>query len=147
MPKAGKQQLSSGQSKELLSILKNRFEKNTNRHNGINWADVQAQLEASPAKLWSMEQREASGGEPAVVVYDKKTGEYVSVDCSAESPKSRRSFCYDRTALNARKEHKPQISALDAAEEMGIELLSAEQYRHLQELGEFDTKTSSWILT
>ena len=139
--------LSSEQRAELLKTLKARFEKNMNRHKGLDWAKVQARLEASAEKLWSLNEMESSGGEPDVVGHDKKTGEYSFYDCSAESPKGRRSVCYDRAALDARKEHKPKDSALDMATAMGIELLTEEQYRELQKLGEFDLKTSSWITT
>ena len=139
--------LSSAQREELLSALKTRFEKNMNRHNGLAWAKVQAKLEASPEKLWSLHEMERTGGEPDVVGADKKTGEYVFYDCAAESPKDRRSVCYDREALESRKEHKPKNSAVGMAAEMGIELLTEEQYRELQQLGKFDTKTSSWVKT
>jgi hypothetical protein len=135
------------QGKELLQTLKTRFEKNMSRHKGIEWAKVQAKLEANPEKLWSLDEMEVSGGEPDVVGQDKKTGEYIFFDCSAESPNGRRSLCYDREALNARKEHKPKNSAIDMATEMGIEILTEEQYRDLQKLGNFDTKTSSWVKT
>ncbi|MBO9204175.1 MULTISPECIES: DUF4256 domain-containing protein [Niastella] len=145
--KETKKELSADQRTDLLTILKTRFEKNKGRHKGIEWADVQARLEASPKKLWSLDDMEITGGEPDVVGYDKKTDEYIFVDCSAESPKGRRSLCYDRKALDSRKEHKPQDSAMDVAAAMGIELLTEEQYRALQQLGEFDTKTSSWIVT
>jgi len=142
-----KKKFSSEQQKELFSSLKARFEKNMNRHKGIEWAKVQAKLEANPEKFWSLNEMERTGGEPDVVDYDKKTGEYIFYDCSAESPKDRRSLCYDRDALNSRKEAKPKDSAVNMAAAMGIELLSEEQYRELQQLGEFDTKTSSWIIT
>ncbi len=142
-----KNKLSPGQSGELLNILKARFEKNMKRHKGLDWDKVQARLEAHGAKLWSLEEMERTGGEPDVVGHDKKTGEYIFYDCSAESPKGRRSLCYDRKALDARKENKPANSAMDMAREMGIELLTEEQYRGLQQLGEFDTKTSSWVAT
>ena len=145
--KTNKKKLSSEQSKELLSILKSRFEKNMKRHKGIEWSKVQSKLEAHPEKLWSLDDMEASGGEPDVVGHDKKTGEYIFYDCSAESPKDRRSLCYDRRALDSRKEHKPKNSAMDMAADMGIEILTEEQYRELQELGEFDTRTSSWVKT
>lgn len=149
MAKTKKQsgKLSADQTEELLDVLQKRFEKNMKRHKGIAWADVQARLEAHPAKLWSLDEMETTGGEPDVVGYDKKTGEYIFYDCSAETPKGRRSVCYDREALDARKEHKPANSALDLAEEMGIEILTEEEYRALQTLGEFDLKTSSWIKT
>ncbi len=145
--KNNKNKLSPEQSEELIGILKNRFEKNMKRHKGLEWSNVQAKLAANPKKLWSLDEMEISGGEPDVVGHDKKTGEYIFCDCSAESPKGRRSLCYDRDALNGRKEHKPLNSALDMAADMGIELLTEEQYRQLQELGEFDTKTSSWVKT
>src|SRR5574338_340389 len=135
------------QHEELLSALKARFEKNMNRHEGFEWAAVRARLEASPGKLWSLNEMERTGGEPDVVGYDKKTGEYVFYDCSAESPKGRRSLCYDREALESRKEFKPEDSAMDMAAAMGIEILTEEQYRELQKLGHFDTKTSSWVET
>lgn len=135
------------QHEELLTLLKDRFEKNMKRHAGLKWADVLAKLEAKPEKLWSLSEMEQTGGEPDVVGLDDKTGEYLFFDCSAESPKGRRSLCYDRDALNARKEHKPANSAMDLAAFMGIELLTEEQYQLLQTLGEFDTKTSSWIIT
>jgi Protein of unknown function (DUF4256) len=139
--------LSASQRDELLSILKNRFEKNMNRHKAVEWAHVQKKLEENPGKLWSLNEMEKTGGEPDVVGYDKKTNEYVFYDCSAESPKGRRSICYDHEALKKRKEHKPENSAIEMAKDMGIELLTEEQYRELQQLGEFDLKTSSWILT
>lgn len=142
-----KKKLTADQRSALLSIVKARFEKNMNRHKGIEWTKVQARLEANADKLWSLSEMERTGGEPDVVGYDKKTGEYIFFDCSAESPKDRRSICYDRQALDSRKEHKPKSSALDMAAAMGIELLSEEQYRALQQLGNFDTKTSSWIAT
>jgi hypothetical protein len=142
-----KKKLSSEQREELLGALKERFEKNMDRHKGVEWAKVQAKLEADAEKLWSLSEMERTGGEPDVVGYDKKTGEYVFYDCSAESPKGRRSICYDREALEARKEHKPKDSAINMANEMGIEILTEEQYRELQKLGEFDTKTSSWVKT
>lgn len=141
-------ELSSEQSEELLGILKSRFEKNMNLHPGLEWAQVQARLEeAGRDKLWSLSEMERTGGEPDVAGYDPKTGEYIFVDCSAESPKGRRSVCYDDEALESRKEHKPQNSALGMAADMGIELLTEEQYRELQELGNFDRKTSSWVKT
>src|SRR4051794_23225945 len=142
-----KKQLSAKQQQELLSGLKGRFEKNMSRHKGLEWAKVQAKLEASAEKLWSLNEMEKSGGEPDVVGQDKKTGEYIFNDCSAESPKDRRSVCYDREALDARKENKPAANALDMAAAMGIELLTEEQYRELQNLGAFDLKTSSWVKT
>jgi Protein of unknown function (DUF4256) len=135
------------QHEELLRTLKARFEKNMNRHEGLEWAKVQAKLEANPEKLWSLNEMERTGGEPDVVGYDKKTGEFIFCDCSAESPKGRRSVCYDREALESRKEHKPENSAIDMAAAMGIELLTEEQYRELQKLGNFDMKTSSWVKT
>lgn len=139
--------LSQQQSAELLGILKARFEKNTDRHKSIEWAEVEAKLNANVGKLWSLNEMELTGGEPDVVAYDKSTGEYVFYDCAAESPKGRRSFCYDHQALEARKEHKPENSAIEAANDMGIELLTEEQYRELQKLGKFDLKTSSWVKT
>lgn len=131
----------------LLSTLKSRFEKNLYRHKGLEWKDVQPRLESNPKKLWSLLQMEQSGGEPDVVAYDQTTGEYTFFDCSAESPAGRRSLCYDREALESRKASKPENSAIEMAAGMGIELLTEEQYRMLQELGNFDTKTSSWIKT
>jgi hypothetical protein len=145
--KSNKKELSPGQREELLGALKARFEKNMNRHKGLEWAKVQAKLEAHPEKLWSLNEMERTGGEPDVVGHDKKTGAYIFYDCSAESPKGRRSVCYDREALEARKEHKPEDSAMGMADAMGIELLTEEQYRELQKLGNFDTKTSSWVKT
>jgi hypothetical protein len=139
--------LSARQREELLTTLKTRFEKNMNRHKGVDWTRVQAKLEVRPEKLWSLNEMETTGGEPDVIGFDKKTGEYIFYDCSAESPKGRRSLCYDRDALAARKEHKPKDSAIDMAAAIGIQLLTEEQYRALQELGEFDTKTSSWVQT
>ncbi len=147
MTKTRNKQLSPAQRKEILSTLKARFEKHMNRHKGLEWSKVQAKLEADTEKLWSLNEMESTGGEPDVVGHDKKTGEYIFYDCSAESPKGRRSVCYDREALEARKEHKPKDSAINMAAAMGIELLSEEQYRELQKLGNFDTKTSSWIQT
>lgn len=144
---SNKKELSPEQREELLSVLKARFEKNMNRHTGLEWANVQAKLEANTEKLWSLSEMERTGGEPDVVGHDKKTGEYIFCDCSAESPKGRRSVCYDREALESRKEHKPEDSALDMAAAMGIELLTEEQYRELQKLGNFDLKTSSWVKT
>ena len=135
------------QREELLSALKARFEKNMNRHKGLEWAKVQAKLEANTEKLWSLNEMEETGGEPDVVGHHKKTGEYIFYDCSEESPKGRRSVCYDGEALESRKEHKPKNNAMDVAAAMGIELLSEEQYRELQQLGKFDTKTSSWVKT
>ena len=145
--KSTKKKLSAGQQKELLSKLKARFEKNMKRHKGVEWAKVQAKLEAKPEKLWSLNEMETTGGEPDVVGYDKKTGEYIFYDCSAESPKGRRSICYDREAWESRKENKPENTAMDMAADMGIEMLTEEQYRELQKLGNFDTKTSSWVKT
>jgi len=144
---SNKKKLSSEQREELLNTLEARFEKNMNRHKGFAWAKVQAKLEANTGKLWSLNEMERTGGEPDVVGHDKKTGEYIFYDCSAESPKGRRSVCYDREALESRKEHKPKNNAVDMAAAMGIELLSEEQYRELQKLGDFDTKTSSWVQT
>jgi hypothetical protein len=135
------------QREELLQALKTRFEKNMNRHNGLEWAKVQAKLEANTEKLWSLNEMERTGGEPDVVGYDQKTGEYIFYDCSAESPKGRRSVCYDREGLESRKEHKPENNAIDMAAAMGIEILTEEQYRELQKLGNFDAKTSSWVKT
>ena len=142
-----KSKLSPEQREELLRALKARFERNRDRHKGLEWAKVQAKLEANTEKLWSLNEMERTGGEPDVVGHDKKTGEYIFYDCSVESPKGRRSVCYDREALETRKEHKPRDSAVDMATAMGIELLTEEQYRELQKLGEFDTKTSSWVKT
>ena len=142
-----KKELSPKQRQELLRALKARFEKNMNRHNGLEWAKVQAKLEANPKQLWSLNEMERTDGEPDVVGLDKKTGEYLFYDCSAESPKGRRSVCYDREALEARKENKPKDSAMDMAAAIGVELLTEEQYRELQKLGDFDTKTSSWVKT
>jgi hypothetical protein len=142
-----KKKLPPEQREELLRTLKGRFEKNMSRHQGLEWAQIQAKLEANPEKLSSLAEMDKSGGEPDVVGHDKNTGEYIFFDCSAESPKGRRSICYDRAALDARKEHKPENCALDMAAAMGIELLSEEQYRQLQGLGNFDAKTSSWLRT
>ncbi len=139
--------LSSEQHKELLRIMKARFEKNMNRHTGLEWNKVQAKLDEDTKKLWSLNGMERTGGEPDVVGYDKKTGEFIFYDCSAESPKGRRSLCYDRKALESRKENKPGNNAVDMAAAMGIELLTEEQYRELQKLGDFDMKTSNWIIT
>ena len=144
---SNKKALSPVESKELLSALKSRFENNMNRHKGMAWAGVQAKLEANAERIWSLSEMERTGGEPDVVGHDKKTGEYVFFDCSAESPKGRRSLCYDRKALASRKENKPVSSALDVAAAMAIELLTEAQYRELQKLGEFDLKTSSWVTT
>jgi hypothetical protein len=132
---------------ELINVLKGRFEKNMNRHEGLVWANVQAKLEANMEKLRSLDEMEKTGGEPDVIAYDEATGEYIFYDCSAESPKGRRSVCYDREALETRKEHKPQNSAIDMADAMGIEILTEEQYNELQKFGSFDTKTSSWVKT
>jgi hypothetical protein len=145
--KSNKKELSPEHHEELLSELKARFEKNMNRHKGLEWPKVQAALEANTEKLWSLGEMERTGGEPDVVGFDKKTGEYIFYDCSAESPKGRRSLCYDRQALESRKEHKPANNAIDMAAAMGIELLTEEEYRELQKLGNFDSKTSSWITT
>jgi hypothetical protein len=142
-----KMELSLEQREELLRTLKARFEKNMNRHEGLEWANVQAKLEANTEKLWSLNEMEATGGEPDVVGYDQETGEYIFYDCSAESPKGRRSVCFDREALESRKQHKPENSVMDMATAMGIELLTEEQYRELQKLGNFDLKTSSWVQT
>ena len=147
-----KKELSRDQREELLRTLRARFEENMNRHKGLEWVKVLAKLEANPdsyrdEKLWSLNEMERTGGEPDVVGQDNKTGEYIFYDCSAESPKGRRSVCYDRAGLESRKEHKPENNAIDMATAMGIELLTAEQYRELQELGNFDTKTSSWVRT
>jgi hypothetical protein len=140
-----KKELPTERSEELLAILKTRFEKNMNRHKGLRWADVKARLDANAARLWSLNEMEKTGGEPDVVGHDKKTGEYLFFDCSPESPIGRTSVCYDREALDSRKEHKPRNSAMDMAAAIGIELLTEEQYRELQELGDFDTKSSSWV--
>lgn len=142
-----KKKLSPAQSKELLDILALRFEKNMTRHKGLEWSNVQAKIEKSTEKLWSLNEMENTGGEPDVIGIDKKSGEYIFMDCAAESPKGRRSICYDHQALESRKEHKPANSAIQMAEDMGIEVLTEEQYRELQTLGSFDLKTSSWILT
>lgn len=139
--------LSASQRAELLDILKARFEKNRSRHTGLEWATIQARLEANTEKLWSLHEMERTGGEPDVIGHDTKTGEYIFYDCSAESPKGRRSVCYDREGQESRKEHKPENNAMDMATAMGIELLTEEQYRELQQLGNFDTKTSSWVKT
>jgi hypothetical protein len=146
-PNRNKKELSPEQHEELLSTLKARFEKNINRHSGLEWAEVQARLEANTENLWSLNEMERTGGEPDVVGHDKKTGEYIFYDCSAESPKDRRNVCYDREALESRKEFKPKDTAMDMAAAMGIEILTEEQYRELQKLGNFDTKTSSWLIT
>src|SRR4051794_19489386 len=150
MKAAGKQKESPGsltakERDELLQTLQARFEKNPKRHQGLAWAKVQARLEANPAKLWSLHEMEKSGGEPDVVAHDSKSGEYIFFDCSPESPKGRTSLCYDREALDSRKEHKPKNNAVDVATAMGAELLTEDQYQELQKLGQFDTKTSSWL--
>ncbi len=142
-----KKKLSTEQHKKILGVLQDRFEKNRNRHNGLEWAKVQAKLEAATEKLWSLNEMEKTGGEPDVVGYDKKKGDYIFYDCSAESPKGRRSVCYDREGLESRKEFKPANNAMDMATAMGIEMLTEEEYRALQQLGQFDTKTSSWLKT
>ncbi|EKQ83081.1 DUF4256 domain-containing protein [Leptospira kirschneri] len=142
-----KKELVSEQREKLLIILKDRFTKNMNRHKDLEWTKIKARLEANSEKLWSLNEMERTGGEPDVIAYDQKTGEYIFYDCSAESPKDRRSVCYDREALESRKEHKPKDNALDMATSMGIEILAEEQYRELQKFGKFDTKTSSWIKT
>ncbi len=144
---SSKKKLSSEQREELLRTLKVRFEKNMKRHKGLAWASVQDKLKANPQKLWSLNEMERTGGEPDVVGYDKKTSEYIFYDCSAETPKDRRSICYDSEALESRKEHRPKNNAMDMAAAMDIELLTEEQYRELQKLGSFDMKTSSWIIT
>ncbi|WP_082423087.1 DUF4256 domain-containing protein [Paenibacillus dakarensis] len=144
---SNERELSPEQREELLKTLKARFEKYMNRHQGLEWADVQARLEAHAEKLWSLHEMERTGGEPDVVGLDNTTGEYIFYDCSAESPKGRRSICYDREALESRKQHKPENNAMDMAAEMDIEILTEEQYRELQELGNFDLKTSSWVKT
>ncbi len=145
--KSSKKELSPKQRQELLGTLKARFEKNLNRHKGLEWAKVQARLETNPEKLWSLHEMETTGGEPDVVGHDKKTGEYIFFDCSAETPKGRVSVCYDREGWESRKEHRPKNTAMDMAAAMGIELLTEEQYLELQKLGEFDAKTSSWVKT
>ena len=145
MPKTP--ELKPKQRQELLETLEARFEKNMNRHQGLEWTRIQAKLEAHPEKLWALAEMEKTGGEPDVVGYDTKTGEYIFVDCAAESPEGRRSFCYDRQALDSRKEAKPKNNAMDMAAAMGIEILTEQEYRALQELGEFDLKTSSWLIT
>lgn len=147
MSKIANKKLSLAGREEFLKVLQTRFEKNMSRHKNIEWKKVQARLEANPGKLWSLDEMERTGGEPDVVAHDKKTGEYIFYDCSAESPKERRSLCYDRQALNSRKEHKPDNSATDMAAEMGIEILNEEEYLQLQKLGTFDAKTSSWLQT
>ncbi|MFI5171510.1 MAG: DUF4256 domain-containing protein [Chitinophagales bacterium] len=145
--KNNKRKLSPETAKELIQILKTRFAKNMNRHKGVDWDKVEAKLKTQEEKLWSLNEMEMTGGEPDVIGHDKKTGEYIYYDCSAESPKGRRSLCYDHEALESRKEHKPVDSAMMMAADMGIEMLSEEEYRDLQELGKFDTKTSSWVKT
>lgn len=145
--KSNKKKLTTAQHVELLKVLQNRFEENMNRHKGLKWEKVLERLDEHPEKMWSLSEMERTGGEPDVVGLDKKTGEYIFFDCSEETPADRRSLCYDRAALDARKEHKPEGNVLDVATEMGIELLTEEQYRELQTLGEFDLKTSSWIVT
>ena len=147
MTKSTKKELSPEQREELLTTLKARFEKNMNRHQGLEWAKVRARLEANAEKLWSLNEMERTGGEPDIVGQDKNTGEYAFYDCSPESPKGRTSLCYDREALDSRKEHKPKNSAMDMAAAMGAELLTEEQYQELQRLGNFDTKSSSWLKT
>jgi hypothetical protein len=142
-----KKELPPAQREELLKTLKARFEKNMNRHKGVDWAKVQAKIEADPETLWSLNEMERTGGEPDVIGHNKKTAETIFCDCSAESPNGRRSVCYDREALESRKEHKPKNNAIDLAAAMGVNLLTEEEYRALQELGEFDTKTSSWVKT
>ena len=145
--KSNNKERSPKQREELLAALKDRFEKNMNRHKGLEWAKVRTKLEANTEKLWSLNEMERTGGEPDVVGHDKKTGEYIFFDCSAESPKGRTSFCYDREALDSRKEHKPKNNVMDMAAAMDVEILTEEQYRELQKLGEFDTKSSSWVKT
>lgn len=145
--KNNKSKLSSEQQETLLETLKVRFGKNMKRHKGLDWAEVEAKLQSAPAKVWSLHEMETTGGEPDVVGYDKKAGEYIFFDCSEESPKGRRSICYDLEALESRKEHKPKNSALEMAAAMGVEVLTEQQYRELQQLGEFDKKTSSWVQT
>ena len=147
MANSSKRKLTTAERKKIISILETRFERNMARHKGMEWTKVQEKLEASPDKLWSLNQMEQTGGEPDVVGFDKRSGEYTFYDCLPESPKGRRSICYDHGALESRKEHKPKDSALGMAEDMGIEILNEEEYRRLQEFGRFDTKTSSWIAT
>ena len=144
---SNKRELAPKQREELLRVLKGRFEKNMNRHQGLEWAKVQGKLEAHTEKLWSLNEMERTGGEPDVVGHDKKTGEYIFYDCSAETPRDRTSVCYDREGLESRKEHRPKTTAMDMAAAMGIELLTEEEYLELQKLGDFDTKTSSWVKT
>ena len=147
MAKGNKKELSLKQCEEILNTLKARFEKNMKRHKGLEWSKVLAKLKANTEKLWSLNEMESTGGEPDIIGHDKKKGEYIFYDCSAESPAGRRSFCYDRQALESRKEHKPKNNAIDMAADVGIELLTEEQYRELQKLGDFDMKTSSWLKT
>ncbi|GAB3765002.1 DUF4256 domain-containing protein [Spirosoma pomorum] len=147
MANVDKKELSAEKRNELLNVLKARFEKNKNRHQDLKWIDVQAKLDANPEKLWTLNDMEATGGEPDVVGYDQETDEYIFYDCSAESPKDRRGVCYDREGLESRKESRPESNAVDMAAAMGIDLLTEEQYRELQQLGKFDLKTSSWIQT
>lgn len=147
MAKTTKKTLDTAQSESLLKLLKARFEKNSNRHKSLNWTEVQSKLESNPEKLWSLNEMENSGGEPDVIGYDSKTNEFIFCDCSAESPKGRRSICYDQEALESRKEHKPANSAIAMAQAMGVEILTEEQYRELQQLGNFDLKSSSWVKT
>lgn len=142
-----RRKLSTEQGEKILVILKARFEKNMNHHEGLEWAKVEAKLDANTEKLWSLNEMEITGGEPDVIAYDKNADEYIFCDCSAESPKGRRGICYDREALESRKEHKPENNAIDMASDMGIDILTEEQYRELQKLGKFDTKTSSWVKT
>ena len=144
---ANKKELAPDRQEELLKVLKTRFEKNGDRHKGLEWANVQTKLEVNPEKLWILDEMEITGGEPDVVGFEAATGEYIFYDCAPESPKGRRSLCYDHEALEARKEHKPENSAVEMAADMGIELLTEEQYRQLQQLGNFDLKTSSWVNT
>lgn len=145
--KTMKKQLTANEQEEILSILEKRFEKNKDRHKGLDWSEIEAKLKTNPEKLWSLEEMEKTEGEPDVIGYDKNTDEYLFVDCAPESPKGRRSVCYDHEALEKRKEHKPADSAVNMAQQMGIEILDEQQYKDLQKLGKFDTKTSSWILT
>ena len=145
--RSSRKELSPKQREELLTAVKARFERNMNRHHGLEWAKIKAKLEGKSEKLWSLREMERTGGEPDVVGFDKKTGEYIFYDCSAESPKGRRSVCYDGEALESRKEHKPKNNAIDMASAMGIDLLTEQEYRELQKLGNFDTKTSSWVKT
>lgn len=147
MTQGNNKELSTDQRKELIKVLKDRFDKNGNRHLGLEWANIQTKLEADNEKLWSLSEMERTGGEPDVVGFDKKTGEYLFYDCSAESPEGRRNVCYDREALDSRKENKPWYNAVDMAADIGIEILTEDQYRDLQKLGKFDRKTSSWLKT